>query len=151
MVVFRNELASLPADVKVQEYAPGVFTYQRAPGVFDPIVIGANGSLVSPDNPAHPGDVLVVYATGLGDLTATPPTGDLVPLSPLTRSQGLPAITLGGAPVEVQFSGLTALSIGLAQFNIKLPGSLPPGSTLPLVIRFGSVSSPPVNLAVAQR
>lgn len=148
VTVYRDDIASLVANVQVQEYAPGIFTYERTPGVFDPIVIRTNGAIVSPTNPALPGDILVVYGTGLGNLTVTPQTGDRSPISPPAKSQATPTITLGGARVEVQYSGMTGGAVGLAQFNIKLPASLPRNDSLPLVIQFGNVSSSPVNLAI---
>lgn len=150
VVVTKNGVSSQTANVQVAEYAPGVFMYERGPGAFDPIVIRQDSSIVSPSNPTAPGEILVVYGTGLGNLTSLPRTGDLSQSSPLARSQAMPTITLGGAPVEVQFSGLTPGAVGLAQFNIKVPSTLPTASTLPLVIQFGSVSSPSVNLAVRQ-
>ncbi len=147
VVVYRDGVASQAVEVELADYAPGVFTYEREPGVFDPIVT-RDDLLISPTNPARPGDVLVVYGTGLGNLTVLPRTGEVTPDLPLASSQAAPSITLGGAPVEVQFSGMTPGAIGLAQFNIKLPEALPPGENLPLVIRFGEVASQPVMLAV---
>jgi uncharacterized protein (TIGR03437 family) len=148
VVVGKNGVSSEAVSVQVQEYAPGVFMYERTPGVLDPIVVRADGSIVSPSNPALPGDTLVVYATGLGNLTALPRTGDLSPTSPIARSVNVPTITIGEAPAEVQFSGLTPGAIGLAQFNIKLPDHLKAGTSLPLQILFGSVVSPVVQVAV---
>jgi hypothetical protein len=48
----------------------------------------------------------------------------------------------------VAFAGLTPDAIGLAQFNIQVPSSLPSGSTAALVINFNGVTSSPVNLAI---
>ncbi|MEX2264252.1 MAG: hypothetical protein WD696_20020 [Bryobacteraceae bacterium] len=150
VVVGKNGVPSQAVNVQVAEYAPGVFMYERTSGVLDPIVVRPDGSIVSPSNPAVAGEIVVVYGTGLGNLTALPPTGDLSPASPVARSQATPTITLGGVPAEVQFSGMTPGSVGLAQFNIKLPDTLPQVSILPLVIQFGDFGSPPVNLAVRQ-
>lgn len=149
VVVTKNGVASEAMNVQVQPYAPAVFMYERTAGVLDPVIVrSADNSIVSPSNPALPGDVLVVYATGLGNLTSLPKTGEPTPSSPLIKSSDAPTITLGGTPVEVQFSGLTPGAVGLAQFNIKLPSSLAQKDSLPLVIQFGEVSSPPVNLAI---
>ncbi len=148
VIVTKNGVPSQPAIVQVQEYAPGVFMYERTPGVLDPIIVRTNGNIVSPGNPALPSDILVVYATGLGNLTTLPTTGEVSPLSPLVRSSATPMITVGGVPAEVQFSGLTPGAIGLAQFNIKLPPTLAQTDSLPLVIHFGNVSSPTVNMAI---
>jgi uncharacterized protein (TIGR03437 family) len=59
-----------------------------------------------------------------------------------------PTVTIGGVNSTVTFAGLTPGSVGLAQFNVKVPDNLPSGSTLPLVINFNGATSQPVNLAV---
>jgi uncharacterized protein (TIGR03437 family) len=146
--VIRDGAASEPVNVLLEEYAPGVFTYQRVPGVQDPIAVHADGRLVTPDNPAVAGEVLIVFGTGLGNLTVLPRSGEPSPEAPPAQSQRAPEITLGGVRVEALFAGLTPGSIGLAQFNIKLPEVLPPGTSLPLVIQFGPARSKAVDLAV---
>ena len=149
VVVNKNGVASEVMNVQVQPYAPGIFMYERAAGVLDPIIVrAANNDIVSPSNPALPGDNLTIYGTGLGNLTTIAKTGEGAPSSPLAKSTETPTITVGGTPVEVQFSGLTPGGIGLAQFNIKVPTSLAQKDSLPLVIQFGTVSSPAVNLAI---
>jgi uncharacterized protein (TIGR03437 family) len=59
-----------------------------------------------------------------------------------------PVATIGGVQAPVTFAGLTPSAIGLAQFNVQVPGSLPAGSTVPLVIRFNGAASQPVQLHV---
>lgn len=151
VIVKRGDVESQPSDVQAQEYAPGVFVYERAQGLFDPVVVHLDGSLVSQDNPSAPDEILTVYGTGLGSLTFTPRTGEAAPLSPLAESKDLPIIRLGGIPVDVTFSGLVPQSIGLAMFNIRLPPTLPESQTLPLIIQFGDAASPSVDLAIGPR
>jgi hypothetical protein len=69
---------------------------------------------------------------------------------------------VGGTQAVVQFAGLTPGFVGLAQIRrgkadpddgarqrgIKLPATLPAGSSLPLIIQSGSATSTPVNLLV---
>ena len=57
-------------------------------------------------------------------------------------------MTVGGSQAQVQFAGLTPGFVGLVQINIRLPVVLPSGSSLPLVVAFGSRTSPAVNLSV---
>src|SRR5271157_35052 len=127
-------------------YAPGVF-FRTDPAV-DPIIVHVDNSLVTPDKPANPGEVLIVYATGVGNLNHMPVTGAASPASPLSAAVDLPTVTVGGAAASVAFAGLAPGWVGLVQINIQLPSTYPAGSSLPLVVSFAGAASPAVNLAV---
>ena len=78
VVVTHSGVPSSPMNVTLTPYAPSVFTYQRASGVFDPIIVhSADNQLVTPTDPAVPGEYLVVYGTGIGDLTVAVATDAL--------------------------------------------------------------------------
>ena len=135
--------------VTLTPYAPSVFTYARSLGVYDPIIVHAAGNqLVTPTDPAVPGEYLVVYGTGIGDLTVVPATGAPSPTSPPIAAKMIPKATIAGVNAPVAFAGLTPGGIGLAQFNIQVPENLPSGSSLPLVINFNEATSAPVNVAL---
>jgi len=133
----------------IAPYAPGVFTYARTATATDPVIMHyADNSVVTPDKPANPGEILIVYATGVGNLNHMPVTGAASPLSPLSQAVDLPTVTVGGAAASVSFAGLTPYFVGLVQINIQLPSTYPAGSSLPLVVSFAGAASPAVNLAV---
>ena len=122
------------ASVALAPYAPGVFAN---PATGEPIITRADGSLIDAASPASPGDILIVYLTGIGDLTATPVTGDLASADPLSAATDAPAVTAAGAPAQVFFAGLTPGFVGLGQLNIQLPEALTAsGPTVPLAISF---------------
>ena len=114
------------------------------------VVTHADGSLVSSNSPAKAGEVVVIYAQGMGSTTPAVKTGSATPI---------PAPVLGGPPplgartVDVQFDfrpnatpshpylnpliaapfvpgplfvGLTPGQVGLYQINVKIPDTLPP-------------------------
>src|SRR5205085_10230588 len=115
--------------------AVGVFSYARTASTLDPIIVhSSTNQLVTPSNPAQPNEFLVVYATGVGNLVNPPLTGFGALSAPLATAVDTPQVTLGGAPVNVLFAGLTPGFIGLLQINIQLPATLPGGGSLPLVI-----------------
>jgi uncharacterized protein (TIGR03437 family) len=132
----------------IAPYAPGVFTYARTATAVDPVIVHVDNSLVTPDKPANPGEILTVYATGVGNLNHVPVTGAASPLSPLSQAVDLPSVTVGSATASVSFAGLTPGSVGLVQINIQLPSTYPAGSSLPLVVSFAGTAAPAVNLAV---
>lgn len=148
IVVQRGSSLSPPIIATVAANAPGIFTYQRVAGSQDPIVLHADGKLVTPTNPAQAGEVLIAFGTGMGELENAPPTGAAAEARPLTRAKVNPTVTVGGVAAESLFAGWTPGFVGLGQFNIRLPARLPSGSSLALIIRIGSASSQSVNLAV---
>ena len=118
----------------IAPYAPGVFTYARTATATDPVIVHVDNSLVTPDKPANPGEILIVYATGVGNLNHMPVTGAASPASPLSQAVDLPTVTVGGAAASASFAGLTPGLVGLMQINIQLPSTYPAGSSLPLVV-----------------
>ncbi|MEO8100586.1 MAG: choice-of-anchor D domain-containing protein [Acidobacteriota bacterium] len=148
VIVTRDGLESTAQNTTVSTYAVGVFGYARTATDFDPIVIHLDGSLVTPSKPAQADEFLLVFLTGIGGLEEFPPTGDVTPADPLPGAVSPMQATLGGAPVQVFYAGLTPGFIGLAQMNLQLPQTLSAGSVLPLVIRPATGPPVTVNLAV---
>ena len=148
VVVRRNGVDSVAETVAVADYAPALFAN---PATGEPIVIRSDGSLINAANPARPGDVLILFVTGVGDVSNPPPTGATAAASPLASANQLPVVTVGGAPTQVFFAGLTPGFVGLAQINIQLPDSLPAGNSLGMVVDFVGSTSRPVNLPVSSQ
>lgn len=140
--------ASTAQTAMIAPYAPAVFTYWRTPTALDPVVVHLDNSLVTPDKPAKPGEVLTVYATGIGNLSPLPVTGAASPASPPSATVNMPTATLGNGAASVSWAGMTPSMVGLAQINIQLPSSFPAVSTLPLLFSFAGATSQSVNLAV---
>jgi uncharacterized protein (TIGR03437 family) len=144
VVVERDGVQSQAATVRVEDYAPAIF--QNA-ATKDPIVTRfPDNALITVGNPAKGGDVLILYLTGIGSLTSLPATGAATPDSPLPQSRLEPIVTLGGQTVKVLYAGLAPGFIGLAQLNLQLPATVPPGVKLPLAVQFGSAGHPAVEL-----
>jgi uncharacterized protein (TIGR03437 family) len=147
ITVNNNGAASAAQSVTLAPYAPGVF-YRTSASV-DADIIHVDNSWVSQSSPAKAGEILVVWATGIGNLSQLATTGAASPGSPPAQAVDLPTVTVGGAAAVVQFAGLTPGSVGLVQINIQLPATLPAGASLPLVVTFpGGAASPPVSLWV---
>jgi uncharacterized protein (TIGR03437 family) len=87
-----------------------------------------DGTVLTPDAPANAGDVVVVYATGLGKTLPNPAPG-VIPLTP-DPVAGLSTLNvyLNGAAVDpalVLYVGVTPYSAGLYQINLTLPADTP--------------------------
>jgi uncharacterized protein (TIGR03437 family) len=120
-------------------------TDPAAPGIFV-----QNGNLV-PIATGKPGDVLVLFMTGEGDVNpalitgASPAAGTAVSQLPQPR---LPVtVTVGGIPAPIQFVGIPPLLVGTTQINFVIPSKVPAGAQ-PVVVTSNGVASPPANITV---
>ena len=122
--------------------APSIF-FDGTGGI---IVKNSDFSLIRPDNPARAGDILVIYATGLGRTTPAIGTGALAGGPPFGATA--PAtVTIGGREAEVIYSLASPGFVGLYQVAVRVPPGLSAGNQA-VVLRIGGVGSNSVNLAV---
>jgi uncharacterized protein (TIGR03437 family) len=96
-----------------------------------------NNQLVTPTNPLHGHDSVIIYATGLGRTTPPVETGVPAPAEALSSAVIAPAVTLGGTALEVTYAGLVPGEVGVYQINAKLPGTVPLGMEVPLAVNQG--------------
>jgi uncharacterized protein (TIGR03437 family) len=108
-----------------------------------------SGTIVSADAPVARGDVVELYANGLGPVTnqSSVLDGDPSPLSPLAQTPVLPTVTIGGINAPVGFAGLAPNIVGLYQVNITVPQGVPSG-TQPIVLSIGGLSTQTSQLPV---
>jgi uncharacterized protein (TIGR03437 family) len=146
MIVTNNHQSSVSTPFQVGPFSPGVFT--TPPGVGQAIAVNnADGSLAAPagsipglnTHPAKAGDVLIVYANGLGSVTPTIKDG-FASTDAVRNTDTKPVVLVGGMPVQVLFSGLSTF-VGVNQINIQLPPGTPTGSAVPIQIQVGGLTS----------
>jgi uncharacterized protein (TIGR03437 family) len=103
-------------------------------------------SLVTPQNPAHPGEYLVAYGLNLGPVNHAPPSGAPSPSNPPAVSvpPGTPeegtclmfdVITLGSATSSPSYVGLVPGSIGVYQVNFQVPAATAVGDLALTLVR----------------
>ena len=111
---------------------------------------GSDSSYVDATHPAKPGEVLVIYLSGMGPTDPSVKSGDPAPSSePLARVTKTASATLDGQPATVQFAGLTPGFVGLYQVNFVVPSNAGTGD-LTLVVSQNGVSSNSTRLPVAK-
>lgn len=103
--------------------------------------------VISSANPAQPGQIVQLYANGLGPVDHPPATGEPVPLSPFARTLTEPTVTIAGQDATVNFSGLAPGFSGLYQVNVEVPAGTPSG-VQQVVLKINGVASPAANLPV---
>jgi uncharacterized protein (TIGR03437 family) len=123
------------------------------------IIINQDGSYAIPANlgghPAKPGDVLVIYAIGLGQTSPAVAEGVAAPGSPLATVSSIVKVLFGGGgfagdPISVtpMFAGLTPGFAGLYQVNVSVPSGLPPGDVPVILLGENGVVSKIAYIAV---
>jgi uncharacterized protein (TIGR03437 family) len=132
-----------PASGKI-EAQPGIFTVDGRVGL---AVHNDTGRLVSTGDPAKPGEVVAIYATGLGPLKGAVASGVPAPASPPIETLSRPTVTVAGIAAEVLFSGLPPGFVGVNQVNIRVPLDALSGE-LAVVMRVGAAASEPATLWV---
>ena len=150
VVVTNNGISSNTALVNVG-VAPGIFSFP--PGAGYAIAINQDGSLAAPVNaipgisthPAKVGDVLILYATGLGPVDQ-PIANGANSLDQLRNTLARPAVLIGGQQATVLFSGLTPQFPGVNQINLQIPAGVPTGDKVPIQIQVNG--GPPTTSAV---
>ena len=112
-----------------------------------PVVLNQDGALNSAENPAAPGSIIVLFATGQG-VTQPPspsgakPIGGIYP-EPVVET----SLTIGGQESHLLFRGQAPGTAGVMQINAVVPSCVP--SPAAIVLKLGaSESQPNVNVYV---
>jgi uncharacterized protein (TIGR03437 family) len=124
IVVTSNGVVGAPQTVALGA-APAFFTLNEG-GTGDGVFLHTNGvTLITAADPAAIGEVIVLYATGLGDVQAAVSTGSAATAA--DKASGSVSVTIGGAPATVQYAGLAPYLVGVYQINVVVPKGLPAG------------------------
>jgi len=139
--VINNGVASnngVPVTVFVDKTAVGLFTLSAngiGPGA---LVHNADGTVVTPTNPAQPGEYVQAFVTGLGNVLPVPsPDGAAGSTDPnnlnnsiyysSTASSNQITAFINGVSAPVVFAGLAPGLAGLYQIDLQIPAGLTAG------------------------
>ena len=159
--VINNGTPSNTVTLYSTDAIPGVFTQSQNGLGFAAALHAADGSLVSKDNPAKPGEYLEVFLTGLGTVTPPITDGALGPSSTLSYADVYNAKNLAVffndyannmvfQQGTVNFAGLAPGLAGLYQVNVQVPNTVGPSNVyLELVTDFADVNLAQVPVATA--
>jgi uncharacterized protein (TIGR03437 family) len=142
--VFGKPIFSNVVTVPIAALAPAVYALDSS----YPAVDTTAKATISATAPAHAGDVVQIFANGLGPVSNQPDEGATAPAAPnLAATTNPVTVTVGGKAATVQYSGLAAGSPGLYQITVTLPSDLAAGDQ-PVIVTVGGVSSTAVNIPV---
>jgi len=133
--------------ISIADVAPAIFVVSADQGQI-PAVIHANGTLVSPSAPAKAGEVVLIFLTGMGQVSGQISAGQAAPASPPLTVTAQVQVEIGsGSRLTPSYAGLAPGFAGLYQVNVQVP-PLAGGNYTLRIIAAGS-SSNAVTLAVA--
>jgi len=144
--VIANGAPSTPRTFFLDNYAPGIFTLSQD-GRGTVAALHEDGeTLVTTEEPARLGEVVTIFATGLGPLSPPLETGSPAALH-VTSSQV--TVLIDGLPAELQFSGAAPGFVGLNQVNFRIPDNTRIASEIPLVLTINGRQSNAVTIPVS--
>jgi len=142
-VVIDGDLFGNVVSVPLATYAPEFFT--NGNNIADAQDPNNGYALITTGNPAKRGQIVVLYANGLGPVNNQPASGE-PPSAGATTIQPV-TVTFGGQTATASFAGLAGYA-GLYQINVAVPQGVTPGSAVPVSITVGGVTSQQATLPI---
>ncbi len=147
LVVKKGELFTTPEVVTIVPAQPAIFSVNQA-GSGQGAVLDGQFRLVEASNPVAGGEVVQIYATGLGMTNPAVATGAAAPESPPARVVVPVTVTIGGREAAVEFAGLAPGFVGLYQVNARVPAGVAASPAVPLVLTQSGIASNTVTIAI---
>ncbi len=111
-------------------------------------------NLIAGSHPAHRGDVLTIYALGLGPVSPPLATGEPAPSVAPQTTNPVQVVYGGGGTGSVStnaiYAGLAPFFAGLYQINALLPQNAPTGN-VPVTVSMPGVASNVIEMAIASQ
>lgn len=147
IVVGFNGKSSRPADIRVVKTSLGVF-FQRIDGkdfaIAQNVASATDYPLNLPDSPAKPGQIVILWGTGLGPVTGadntSPGASDMIDV-PVT-------ITVGGVAAERLYAGRQPESAGVDNVYFKVPAGISFGCRVPVAVSAGGTPANTTLIAI---
>ena len=145
--VARQGFAGPAVSIQLNATSPGMFPLNGLA-----LATHLNGTLVSAAAPANPGEIIVIFAVGLGRTSPDTTSGKIdsfpAPIVALPQFQVLLAGTAVPA-ANVLYAGLAPGFAGLYQINLVVPADVPANPEIRLSAA-GQISPPLIQLAAIQ-
>ena len=146
--------------VTVEAATPEFFHFGTTDDRMDAVaaVNASTGQLIGPEGllpgvsliPARAGDIISVFATGLGPVSPPLTPGKLA--TSANPVAGIVSLSLAGVPIapeDLLYAGTAPYFAGLYQINFRVPAGVPAGRQ-PLIVSVDGKSSPPTAVLAIQ-
>jgi acid phosphatase type 7 len=120
----RNGTSDAP--VTISGAAPAIF-FVSYDGELAPLIMHADGTLISAGSPAAPGERISIDLTGLGQVNGTIAAGQRTPDNPPLAVRVPVEVQIGGATVTALVARLLPGVAGVYRVEVELPHTLTPG------------------------
>jgi uncharacterized protein (TIGR03437 family) len=152
VTVARQGAAGPTVKVQLNSTSPGLFPWNGN----NAIATHLSGALITATAPAAAGEIIVIYAAGLGRVSPDTTSGRLVTSAATIVAGPQTQVTLAGVAVpsaNILYAGLAPGFAGLYQINLRVPDLLPAnpeirivaaGQTSPALIVLPAVGNSPV-------
>lgn len=148
VTVTYNGQTSATAPIRVVDSAFGIFTLNQAgtgPGVLQNAVSGTDLRINTLTESARPGQVVIIWGTGLGPVSTPNEAGQLPTAGDLPTNV---EVYVGGQRANVSYKGRSGCCIGLDQIVFTVPQNVS-GCYVPVVVKTGDVVSNFTTMSVA--
>jgi uncharacterized protein (TIGR03437 family) len=134
--------------VPVAAATPALFSADGS-GVGQGLIVNQDGSLNTSDNPAAQGSVVVLYATGAGQMNPAVADGS-IPSDALSSPVLQSSAQIDSQTARILYAGSApGIVSGVLQVNVVVPAGTSSGTSVPVYLQIGSaVSQPGVTIAV---
>lgn len=142
--VARDGLAGPPVEILLNSTAPGLFPWNGNTA----IATHLSGALLTSAAPAGPGEIVILYAAGLGRVNPDTTSGRLAISAATILALPQLQILLAGLAVPAQnilYAGLAPGYAGLYQINLRLPDTLTANPEI-RILAAGQISPPSILL-----
>jgi uncharacterized protein (TIGR03437 family) len=116
--LINNGLSSNVVTAPVNLTTPGVFLDPSGGVLYGAVLHQGSANLVTAASPAQVGEIVSVYATGLGDVSAAELT-----LNPIS-------VSIGGVATVITYVGVAPGLEGVYQINVTIPAGFPSGNAV---------------------
>jgi uncharacterized protein (TIGR03437 family) len=144
--VVREGLAGPLVTLPVLNAAPALFVW----GNNYALATHGDYSLITAAAPAQAGEIIVLFATGLGKSAPNPGIGEIPAYAAQITNLGTLVVALAGTPVDptlIKYAGVSPGSAGLYQINLEIPSNAPSNPII-LVTLAGQTSAAGLILPV---
>jgi uncharacterized protein (TIGR03437 family) len=138
--VVSNSLQGPAIPIQLAANSPALFQLDAQ----NAVATRPDGSLLTPDSPASPGGIVILYATGLGQTVPAAAYSEVPIAAAVLRQFADFKATLDGVAVDaggILYAGLAPGFAGLYQINLRLPDTCGPNPEIR--IGFGDTLSKP--------
>ncbi len=152
-----SQTQGAPVWISVSAVAPSLFVYDYGellnPGYLDRATIiarNSDGRVNYPLQPAEPGEIISLLATGLGVVQPTLQVGERAEDGPY-EVPAVPRVWIGGIEAAVVDVRLVPREIGLYEVQVKIPEDSPRANNVLVEMMVGGISANRGSISVRDR